>query len=172
MSPEEALEERARQAAYRYLGYRPRSEAEMRRRLCRRFSSDLVEVVLRYLKEQRLVDDAAFARFWKENRETFGPRSRRLLWHELRAKGVPEAVVTVALEEVNDEESAYQAGQKKAARLVAASFEDFKRQLASFLQRRGFTYATIVTIVHRLWQDRESQAAAPPGQKLDKRGLR
>ena len=64
-------------AALHYLSYRPRSESEMRERLQRRgFDSDSVEAVLTKLKEQELVNDIAFAQFWKDNRQAFSPRSQ------------------------------------------------------------------------------------------------
>ena len=63
-------------AAVRFLGYRPRSEAEIRQRLQRRgFDSDCTEKALARLKEQGLVDDTAFARFWKDNRQNRSARA-------------------------------------------------------------------------------------------------
>ena len=50
----------AQGAALRLLSYRPRSEAELRGRLSRRFPSHTVDGVLRSLKRQSLVDDQAF----------------------------------------------------------------------------------------------------------------
>ncbi len=65
--------------AYRFLSYRPRSEAEMKDRLHRRGIEDSkIEIIINKLKEQHLLDDTAFAQFWKENRDTFRPRSQRL----------------------------------------------------------------------------------------------
>jgi len=52
-------------AALHYLSYRPRSEPELRERLKRRgFNGESVETVIARLKEQKLVDDIAFAEFW------------------------------------------------------------------------------------------------------------
>jgi len=76
-------------AAVRYLGYRPRSESEVRQRLLHHgFDVECTEHTIRSLKERGLVDDVEFARFWIENRETFSPRSRRLAGWELRRKGL------------------------------------------------------------------------------------
>ena len=70
-------QQRCLNAAVHYLGYRPRSEAELRQRLSRRsFDSASIEAVLKLLKEQALVDDVAFAQFWRESRQSFRPRSR------------------------------------------------------------------------------------------------
>ena len=80
--------QRCLNAAAHYLSYRPRSESEIKERLHRRgFNGDSVEAVIAKLKEQGLVDDVAFAQFWKDNRESFSPRSQRLTKLELRRKG-------------------------------------------------------------------------------------
>lgn len=67
-------------AALHFLGYRPRSETEIRARLQRRkFDEKAIESAIHRLEEQGLVDDLAFAQFWRENRDSFSPRSKRLL---------------------------------------------------------------------------------------------
>lgn len=59
-------------AAIRFLGYRPRSESELRGRLLRRgFGLNVIDPVIARLSEQGLVDDSTFAQFWTENRESF-----------------------------------------------------------------------------------------------------
>src|SRR5208283_492666 len=80
--------------AYRFLSYRPRSEAEMKERLHQRgFEDSEIEIIINKLKEQNLLDDTAFARFWKENRDTFRPRSQRLTRLELKKKGVADEII-------------------------------------------------------------------------------
>ncbi len=141
-------------AALRYLSYRPRSEAELRTRLRRKFDDSTIEQVLLKLKEQRLMDDAAFAQFWKENRQTFSPRSRRLLKLELRRKGVDLQTVDEALAGLDDELNAYRAAQKRARSLSNLDYHSFRQRLGGFLQRRGFGYGVIGLTVERLWRER------------------
>lgn len=87
-------------AAARYLSYRPRSEFELKERLYRRgFDGDSVDAVLARLKEQGVVDDIAFAQFWKDNRESFSPRSQWLTKLELKRKGVAEDIVDQVVDE-------------------------------------------------------------------------
>jgi SOS response regulatory protein OraA/RecX len=50
----------------------------------------VVEATLEKLIEKRWLDDLDFARQWIENRNTFRPRSNRLLAYELRLKGVAD----------------------------------------------------------------------------------
>ena len=99
-------------AAARYLSYRPRSEFELRERLLRHgFDSDSVAAVIAKLKEQGLVDDLAFAQFWKDNRESFSPRSQWLTRSELRQKGVADGIIDQVIDAVDDDESAYRAAR-------------------------------------------------------------
>ena len=140
--------------AYRFLSYRPRSEAEMKERLHRRgFDDSNIEIIINKLKEQNLLDDTAFAQFWKENREMFRPRSQRLTRLELRKKGVADAIIKEVTAESDDMQSAYQAALSKAQRLPKQEYEVFRRRLGDYLKRRGFGYAVISQTVKRIWQE-------------------
>jgi Uncharacterized protein conserved in bacteria len=141
-------------AAYRFLSYRPRSEVEMKDRLHRRgFEDSKIEIVINKLKEQNLLDDTAFAQFWKENRQMFRPRSQRLTRMELRKKGVADEIIDEVTEKLDDMESAYQAALSKAHHLPKQEYEVFRRRLGDYLKRRGFGYAVINQTVKRIWQE-------------------
>jgi regulatory protein len=147
-------EQRCRNAAIRLLGYRPRSEAEIRQRLLKRgFAGDAIEKALHRLKEQGLIDDIAFARFWKDNRESFSPRSRRLTGLELRRKGLPPDIIESVIGEIDESDSAYRAARVKARRLPLTDYQLFRRRLGSYLGRRGFNYDIIRETVVRLWKE-------------------
>jgi regulatory protein len=142
-------------AAYRYLGYRPRSEFEVKARLKqRRFDSLSIERALQELRTNNSLDDLAFARFWKENRESFSPRSRALLRRELRTKGVAPHIVAEVIDEVDEEANAYRAAQKIARRLAWSDYDRFRAGLTSFLRRRGFDYDVIVHVLDQLWHEK------------------
>ena len=140
--------------AYRYLSYRPRSQAELKQRLHQRgFEDSQIEIVINKLKEQNLLDDTAFAQFWKENRQIFRPRSQRLTRMELRKKGVADEIIDEVTEKLDDMESAYQAALSKAQLLPKQEYEVFRRRLGDYLKRRGFGYAVINQTVKRIWQE-------------------
>jgi regulatory protein len=150
------LFQRCLNAAFHFLSYRPRSEAELRQRLNKRgFEEDNVAAVLVKLKEQGLVDDLAFAQFWKDNRESFRPRSQWLTRLELRQKGVAEEIAQRVAAQVDDETSAYRAATAKAHRLSTADYDSFRRRLGDYLKRRGFGYGLIKPTVERVWQECE-----------------
>ena len=55
----------AKNTALRLLTHRPRSEAEVRRRLQERFTNEIIDRTLSDLRRQGLLDDAVFAREWR-----------------------------------------------------------------------------------------------------------
>lgn len=146
--------QRCLNAAIRYLGYRPRSEAEVSQRLRQRgFDGDCTEKVLMKLKEQGLVDDTAFARFWKENREAFSPRSQWLTTLELQRKGLDGNTIEQVVADADDSDNAYRAALSKARRLSPSDYQSFRRRLGEYLRRRGFGYEMINKTVERVWKE-------------------
>jgi len=141
-------------AALHYLSYRPRSESEIRGRLQRRgFDGDSVEAVIARLKEQGLIDDMAFAQFWRDNRQSFSPRSRWLTRRELRQKGVASDIIDQVVDAVDDANSAYRAALSKARSLPLSDYQSFRRRLGEYLKRRGFGYEVINQAIGRVWQE-------------------
>jgi regulatory protein len=148
------LRHRCLNTALHYLSYRLRSEAELRGRLGQRgFDGDNVEAVIARLKEQGLVDDLAFAQFWKDNREAFRPRSRWLTKLELRQKGVADEIIDQVVADVDEEDSAYRAAVSRARSLPRADYQSFRRRLGEYLKRRGFSYQVITHTIERVWQE-------------------
>jgi regulatory protein len=150
------LYQRAHTAALRFLSYRPRSEAEVRTRLTRNFPRDLVENVLQALREESLVDDAAFATLWTDSRDSLKPRSAWAIKRELIAKGVDGVLAEEAVIGLDDEASAYRAGVGLARRLHDADLSTFRRRLWSHLKRRGFADADCRHTINRLWEERDA----------------
>jgi len=153
--------QRCLNTAVRYIGYRPRSAAEIKQRLHRHgYDTESVEMALSTLKKQGLADDAAFARFWIDNRESFSPRSRRLAALELSRKGLSNDIIEQVIGEINESESAYRAALGKARRLSSADYIDFRRRLGGYLGRRGFGYDVIKETVDRVWRERSGKAVS------------
>jgi regulatory protein len=147
--------QRCLNAAIRYVGYRPRSESEVKQRLLKRgFGSDVAEKAIARLKEMGLVDDTAFARFWIDNRESFSPRSQRLTGLELRRKGLARDIIESVIGEIDESDSAYRAALVKARRLPLDDFQLFRHRLGAYLRRRGFGYDIINETVARVWRER------------------
>ena len=145
------------EVALRYLSYRPRSELEVRQRLSRRgFSNGVIGDVIIELKQSKLVDDVAFAEYWKDNRLSFRPRSRGLIKYELMQKGIDTETANEAIEGLDDENSAYEVGLKKVRVLDNIDYDGFHKYLSGYFRRRGYSYEVINPVVMRLWQERQA----------------
>ena len=154
----EDAKERALQQALLFLGYRARSESEIRKNLQKHEIPEIViEETLERLRNDKLVDDGQFAQTWVENRSTFRPRSRRMLAMELRQKGLDDEAMQSALEDVDDEALAYEAAQKRAPRFKDLEWIEFRKKLTGFLARRGFSYSVITPVVSRLWKETRAE---------------
>ena len=144
-------------AAHYYLSYRPRSEAEIRQWLHRRsFANEVAEKAIAKLREQNLSDDFAFAQFWKDNRLSFRPKSKRLIEKELRDKKVATEIIEQMTEDINDEEIAYKLGSSRMQALAHLDYPDFLRRLSNYLGYRGFSYQVIRDTAARLWREKEN----------------
>jgi regulatory protein len=143
-------------SAYYYLSYRPRSEGEIRQWLRKRgFSGDVAEKAIAKLREQNLSDDLAFAQFWKENRLSFRPKSKRLIKKELREKQVDSEIVAQVTQNIDDEEIAYKLGSARLPSIAHLDYPAFYRRISSYLAYRGFSYEVIKRTVSLLWQEKE-----------------
>jgi regulatory protein len=144
----------AYQRAVHYLGFRPRSEQEMTDYLAEKgYAEEVAAAVLARLRARGYVDDAAFARYWVDNRTRFRPRGTRALRYELRQKGLDSPTIDEALEEQDEDAAAWAAAASKAARWADLPREEFDKKLISFLARRGFNYAICRRVAERAWQE-------------------
>ena len=152
---DDVLRDRAVQAGLRFLSYRPRSRAEVRRRLELRFSQATVEQALTWLQERGYLDDAAFARTWRQSREAHRPRSAALIRRELVQHGVGRDVAEEAVADLDDDANAYCAGLGRLRALQGLDYVTFRRRLEGYLRRRGFGASVTRHTVERLLRERE-----------------
>ncbi|UCC61244.1 MAG: RecX family transcriptional regulator, partial [Dehalococcoidia bacterium] len=145
---------RSLNSALRYLGPRPRIETVIKTRLSRYgFDAATIRQVVLILKQRGFVDDASFARFWRENRVTFKPRSHRLIELELKQKGVAPEIIAEAVNGIDEEQGAYRAAQRKKRALSGLDYPGFRKRLGAFLRRRGFDAELTNHTIDRVWQE-------------------
>ena len=144
----------AYQRAVRFLGYRLRSEAEVRKNLLTHdVMEEDIENVLERLRLAGLVDDAHFAQSWVENRSEMRPRGRRALVYELRIKGITDDTINQTLEGIDEDQLAYQAATLRATKWKQLDWPDFRKKMYAYLTRRGFAYACASQATSRAWSD-------------------
>lgn len=133
--------------ALSYLSFRQRTEAEMRRYLQgKEYDDEVIHPVIARLRELKLLDDAEFARSWVRTRQMLRPRSKRVLQAELAQKGVPAAIISIVLDEV-DAEDQIDALRSLISRRGARY--DSPEKLMAYLARQGFSYDLVKQAMER-----------------------
>jgi regulatory protein len=141
---------RAYQHALALIAGRPRSRAEVERRLRDKgYAPEAVAATLERLEANGYVDDAEFARYWAEQRTLHRPRSSRALRYELRRKGVEDGAIEEAVGGLDDEAAAWAALEPKLAQWQALPPEEVQKKASGFLARRGFGYDVIRRVLRR-----------------------
>lgn len=125
--------------------------------LARKHDSVVVERALDRLTAMGYLDDAAFARFWVDNRTAFKPLSLRALRYELSSKGVPEPIIQAALADVTESETALNAARSQLRRWEGQTRSAFREHLIVFLQRRGFSYSTSCEAIRTLLEQLDEE---------------
>ena len=140
----------ARLAAADLLSRRAWTQAELTRRLARRGAPpEVAAAVVADLIGRGHVDDAAFARHFVETRAARGYGAARLA-ADLRARGVPSAVVSAALGALDADTQLDRARGLASRRLAAlrrVAPERAAGRLRDHLLRRGFSPAVVARVV-------------------------
>ena len=169
-------------AAARFLEARPRSTAEVRRRLTTAgYRAPLVDSAIVRMGELGFLDDEAFARAWVESRDRARPRGEHALRRELQLKGVDRSNIDVVLEERRaaaateapsghddygaDDLAAERLLRRKLAPILRENDPRKRRQRAyALLARSGFSPDVCATATKRVLDDPATTARdADPG---------
>ncbi len=144
--------DRAYNQALHYLGFRPRSQVEVERYLQKKeYPPELITAILNRLREQQYLDDEAFARFWLESRERAKPLGPQALRYELKQKGLESHLIDAALTDLDEDESAWAAVEKKLYLWQKLEEGPFKQKVMAYLSRRGFNYEVVAQTTRRAW---------------------
>jgi regulatory protein len=142
-------------AAVHFLGYRPRSEKELKDYLAKKISksehvkfsqasqSPVISTVIIKLKKYKLVDDLEFAKWFARARQGSNPKSLKMIGFELRKKGIDKEIIESVLEgSVDEKKLALRAIEKKMKNWQKFPLPELKKKLYRFLLSRGFDYET------------------------------
>ena len=156
---------RATSAALAFLGYRPRSEKEVRDRLRQKgYAPEAIDDAVARVAGWGYMNDASFARLWVDGRG--GSRGRRLLEQELRQKGVERETAREALDEaaLDERAAALEAGRKRLRQLGGDDPSATRRRLGGYLVRRGYGYDTVrATLESLMGEGDETEATDDAG---------
>jgi len=151
---------RTGESALRLLARRAHSVFELKRKLtAKKFSPELVIPVLDDLKSAGILDDAAFARSFIEEKIIEGKSGTSKIRNALMAKGVARDIIDHFLEEtISPEEqceTAMTVGKRKLKVLLSRNMPEQKvmQSLYSFLLGRGFSHDLIRDITKELLEE-------------------
>ncbi len=139
--------------AINYISIRPRSEYEIRQKLSQNgYEAQRIEKVISRLKDSNLLNDENFSAQWIENRNTFRPRSKRMMAAELRKKKVPENVIQHSLQNSDDLQTAFELAEKYKRKLINCDWKTFRNKLGGYLARKGYDFETINQVTRQIWE--------------------
>ncbi len=149
---EEKALARAKNAAFRFLTYRPRSRSELQEKLRKKaFSEDIITIVIDICARLGYIDDTQFTLQWTLSRIRLRGFGRRRIEVELRNKGIDREIIREVLTQVFSEgkelETAKLVAEKKISAMKSVDRVTLRKRLAGFLERKGFSFEIIRTVL-------------------------
>lgn len=151
LGPDADPESVARTILLNQLTGRARTRSELATKLSSRdVPDDIATGLLDRFEEVGLVDDAAFARDWVEQRQSGRGLAKRALAHELRRKGVDDETAREALDEIDPDDELEVARTLVRAKLRTVRGLDRDkavRRLVGMLARKGHSSSVAFRVV-------------------------
>ena len=151
LGPLEDAEAVARKILLDQLTGRARSRSDLATKLAQRnVPDDIATRLLDRFEEVGLVDDAAFAKLWVEQRQSGRGLARRALAQELRRKGIEDEVAREALDEIDSDEEVESARvlvRRKLRSVRGLDQQVAARRLTGMLARKGHSGAVAFRVV-------------------------
>ena len=134
--------------------------ADIRTKILRQgFSADEAEGMIAYLERNRYLDDYRYARAYAVDKVRFSGWGRMKVRMGLRAKGMPDSVITQALDyipEADYGESLRKAMMAKARNLDLGEVKE-RQKLYRHMAARGFESQLIISAMRELMKKGEEQ---------------
>lgn len=145
---------RAKEKALWLISYRDHSEGELRQKLRRDFGEEAVDKAVERLCELGLINDESFARKYAESL-SHKHMSQRQIEQKLRQKGLDKDLADEAVEDLDlDEKEEIRALINKKYLRKLSDEGDLRRTVAA-LQRRGFGYSDIRSVIEEFTEFEE-----------------
>lgn len=145
--------------ALRYLGFRARSEAEMRQYLQdKEYGEDVIDQILERLRDYKYLDDDQFARGVVSAQSGYRRKGSRVVEQKLYQSGVDKESAQSALGEIDGEkelENARYWVNKIAPALERDELQKRRQKMYRRLSNKGFSY-DIIREACRGWEEGET----------------
>lgn len=119
----------------------------------------LTEEILQRLDDQTLLNDKEFAKYWREQREQYRPRSMYQLQGELRSKGIASDIMNEVLANYTELPAALRVANKKR--------HEKSTEIIRYLLGKGFQYTTAQHVVRKFEEDAQDSILAVPDPSIE-----
>lgn len=146
-------QKKANDYAVNLLSYRPRSQKEIEDKMKQKgYDREVIDEAIKWLIGYNLINDKDFAKeYILSKSKKYGSKRMKI---ELSRKGVDEEIINEIINEEIDYDKEYSIALECAKKKLKAYEGDERntiyRKLASYLQRRGFSYDIISKILRDL----------------------
>lgn len=144
----------ARTIVLRSLNQAARTRKQLADLLSKRLvPDDVANDVLDRFVEVGLIDDLGYAENWVRSRHSVRGISRKVLRQELRQRGVGDADIDIALEQIDDDdefEAAVGLAERKLRAMSRFDESTQRKRLMGVLLRRGYGGAVATAVVNRV----------------------
>jgi regulatory protein len=151
-----AAEAAARAIVLRQLTGAPKTRRQLEQKLAEKdIPAHVSATVLDRFTEVELIDDAAFAESWVRQRARSKGLARSALRRELGQKGVAEASIDTALEQVDSDQERETAREMVAKKLAGSTGkldrDKAMRRLVGMLGRKGYSSSLALGVIREEW---------------------
>lgn len=136
---------KAKDKAYKFLGYKARSEKEVRDKLTKEnYPQEIIDRIIELFKHYNYINDENYTKAYINNRIKFKPRAKRMLKYELAQKGIDSDTIENIIDSSNIDETdiAINLLQKKLKNKKDIEQKE-KQRIYNYMLKRGFDYETI-----------------------------
>ena len=145
---------RAKEKALWLISYRDHSEGELRQKLSKDYGEEAVDAAVSKLSDLGFINDESFAKRYAENL-TSKHLSSRQINQKLRQKGLDRDLCSDTVEGLQlDEKEEIRALINKKYLKKLQTQDDLRRTVAA-LQRRGFSYGDIRSVINEFTEFEE-----------------
>ena len=134
--------------AFTILSHASKTENEMKKKLAEKeFEKDVIEEVVLYLKEQKMLDDQYYADRWINNNSTI---SKKIIFQKLLVKGISKETICQAIEnaEIDEYNIALNMAEKKIKNIKGNDSREKKNKLFTYMYSKGFDSETCNRVIN------------------------
>jgi len=138
--------DKARNSAYKFLGYKARTEKELRIKLGDSYNDYIVNEIVELFKKHNYINDENYAEMYIKNR--IESKSIKSIKYELTQKGICRDIIDNIINDlnINDLNTAIKVLEKKF-KIITDINQKQKEKIYSYMLRKGFDYETINKIL-------------------------